>query len=409
MKVVSGDMLWSNVNKVANKYTYLSDDIECDVLIIGAGITGAIAAYYFSQASVNTVIVDKNIVGYGSTRASTSILQYEIDTDLIELRSMIGEENAVKSFKLCEKAVYDIKEIINTLDDSCDFSLKECFYYATKSSQVSPLKKEFDLRKKHGFNVEFLDKQSAKERFSFPVEGGIYSKSGAAQIDPYRFTHALISKSIKNGLTVFENTEIVNVCPQNDHVVLNTNNDNKIKAKKVIIAVGYESNQYIKEKIVSLYRTFTLVTKPVKNFEGWYNQCIIRDNNDPYIYFRTTGDNRIIVGGEDEKIGKINSKMSNLTNDDLASNIKYNILEKKLRSYFPNINDIEIEYKFSGLFGVTKDELPYIGEYKDMPNCFFSLGYGANGILYSILGGQLLRDLYFGINKPELHLFRFNR
>ncbi|QZY54548.1 NAD(P)/FAD-dependent oxidoreductase [Crassaminicella profunda] len=409
MKLVAGNMLWTNINKIPNQYNYLNESITCDVLVIGGGISGAIAAYYLTKSGVNTVLVDKNIIGYGSTSGSTSILQYEIDTDLHGLISMIGEKKGVKSFELCKEAVYDIEKIINDLEDDCDFSLTECFYYATKASMVSSLKKEFDARKKHGFHVEFLDKKDAQKRFSFPVEGGIYSKFGAAQIDPYRFTHALIAKAVKNKLKVYENTEITNIYPKEEHVLLETKNHFNIQAKKVIIATGYEGRKYIKEKIVHLLRTFTLVTKPVKNFNGWFHQCIIRDNNDPYTYLRITGDKRIIIGGEDEKVGGINSKMSNLSNDDLVSNKKYELLLNRLKSYFPEIKDIAPEYQFSGLFGVTKDGLPYIGEYKDFPNCYFSLGYGANGILYSILGGQLLRDSILGKDRPELELFRFNR
>ncbi len=409
MKLKTGDMLWTNINKIPNKYTYLSNNIECDVCIIGAGITGAIAAYYLTKEGVNTVLIDKNIVGYGSTAASTSIIQYEIDIDILGLKGFIGEQNAVQCFKLCEKAVYDIENIINNLEDKCDFSLKECFYYATKPSKLKTLEKEFNLRKQHGFNVEYLNKENAREKFSFNTEGGIYSKSGAAQIDPYRFTHTLIAESVKNGLTVYENTNVTQVSPNKDNVLLKTINNFNITAKKVIFATGYESKQYIDKQIVDLYRTFTIVTKPVRTFDGWHHTCIIRDNNDPYTYIRTTGDNRIIIGGEDEKVGGQTSKMSCLTNEDPTSIKKYNVLLQKIRNYFPKINDIDIEYKFSGLFGVTKDELPYIGEYHNMPHCYFSLGYGSNGIIYAMLGGQLLKDLYLGNHRPELNLFAFDR
>lgn len=409
MKLVAGDMLWTNINKIPDKYTYLSNDIECDALIIGGGVTGAIIAYYLTKEGIDTVLVDKNIIGYGSTRASTAILQYEVDTDLYGLSHMIGEEKAAKCFELSEKAVFDIRDIVNELDDDCDFMLKECFYYTSNSSHISLLKKEFDLRKKHGFNVEFIDKNNAKDKFSFPIEAGIYSKSGGALIDPYKFTRALIKKSIKNGLKVYENTEINIIQSESNHVYLKTPNDFSIKAKKVIMAAGYESKKYIDRGILNITRTFNLVTKPIKEFNGWHNKCIIRDDNDPYIYFRTTADNRIIVGGEDEKVGKETSKMSNLTNEDLVSIKKYDILLKKLKDFFPDIKDIEVEYKFSGLFGVTKDGLPYIGEYSKMPNCYFALAYGSNGIVNGILCGQLIKDLYLNNKRDELDLFKFDR
>ncbi|PKM85946.1 MAG: FAD-binding oxidoreductase [Firmicutes bacterium HGW-Firmicutes-12] len=409
MKLVAGNMLWTSIDKIPNKYTYLSDHVECDALIIGGGISGAITAYYYTKAGINTVLVDKNIIGYGSTRASTSILQYEIDTDLLGLIGMKGVDNAVKCFKLCENAVYEIERIVKEEQFDCDFSLKECFYYTANSSEISFMRKECEARKEHGFAVEFLDKESAKERFSFNVEGGIYSNAGAAQINPYRFNRLLISKAVENGLKVFENTEISNIYPHDNNVSLVTNNDFKITAKKVVIATGYEARRQIKEKIINFSRTFTIVTKPVKSFDGWYNKCLIRDYNNPYIYLRTTGDDRIIIGGEDEKIGGEDSNMSNLSGDNLVSTMKYETLQQKLGSLFPLIKDVEIEYKFNGLFGETKDGLPYIGEYQGHPNCYFTLGYGANGILYTIIGGQLLRELFLGNRKPELELFKFNR
>ncbi|WZL72364.1 hypothetical protein QBE52_14890 [Clostridiaceae bacterium 35-E11] len=49
MKLVAGNTLWTNINKIPNKYTYLNDHITCDVLIIGAGVSGAIASYYLTK------------------------------------------------------------------------------------------------------------------------------------------------------------------------------------------------------------------------------------------------------------------------------------------------------------------------------------------------------------------------
>ncbi|WDC83677.1 hypothetical protein PL321_13945 [Caloramator sp. mosi_1] len=48
MKLVSYNPIWTNKNSIINKYTYLSKNEECDILIIGAGITGAILSYYLS-------------------------------------------------------------------------------------------------------------------------------------------------------------------------------------------------------------------------------------------------------------------------------------------------------------------------------------------------------------------------
>ncbi|MCX7709263.1 MAG: FAD-binding oxidoreductase [Clostridia bacterium] len=409
MNLVSGKLLWTNTSPIPYKYMYLSEDIECEIAVVGAGVIGAICAYYLTEAGIQTVLVDKNIIGYGSTSASTSILQYEVDTDLIGLKGLIGIENALRSFKLNEKAVNDIKEIIDRLRNKCDFILRECFYYTANPADEEFMQNEYTLRKENGFDVEFLDSEAATRRFSFKVQAGIYSNSGAAEINPYRFAHELIRSSVAKGLQVFENTEITYIEHTADSLLLETKNGKKIKCKKIVVATGYEATRYMKRRIAGINRTFTIVTKPVASFEGWHRRCILRDNNNPYTYLRTTLDNRIIIGGEDVKIGGINSKMSTLRNTDNFLNEKYNILENRLKSMFPAIHDIEIEYKFTGLFADTKDSLPFIGPHRHFPNHYFCLCYGSNGILYGILGGQLIRDLYLGKKPSEQGLFRFDR
>ncbi len=409
MNLVAGNTIWTEVNKIPYKYTYLSDDIECDVAIIGAGITGAICSYYLTEAGVNTVILDKNLIGFGSTSASTSILQYEVDYDLIGLKAMIGLDNALTAFRLCNKAVYDIKNIIEKFEDKCDFSLTDCFYYTFRERDVKLIKEEYEIRKKNGFSVEYIDEKNSKDKFSFPVKAGIYSTEGAAQIDPYRFTHELINQSVRKGLNVYENTEITSIDSKKDYVVFTTRNKFNIKAKKIEIAEGFESPKYIDKKICTLYRSFTIATKSNVEVDKWSNRCIIRDTENPYTYVRSTSDNRIIIGGEDEKVGGKNSQMANLTDVEPICKIKYDILYNRLKSMFPSVGDVEIEYSFNGLFADTKDGLPYVGEYAKMPNCYFCLGYGSNGIIYAILCGQIIRDLYLGNYSSQYELFKLDR
>jgi glycine/D-amino acid oxidase-like deaminating enzyme len=409
MNFVSTNTYWNAINGVPKKYDYLSDDIECDVVIIGAGITGASCAYYFSDEGINTVIVDKNIIGYGSTRASTSILQYEIDTNIVGLKGSIGIDNAVTAFKLCEKALYDVEGIIKRLEDDCAFEIHDCLYYTDSYADVDMMREEFTLRKQYGFDVEFIDEDKGKNRFAFPIKAGIYSKNLAGEIDPYRFTHGLISSAEQKGLRVFENTEIIDIKKFGDHKILRTKNEFEIKAKKIIVAQGYGSRKYINKKTATLTRTFTIVTEPVEKIEEWYSKCIIRDAKKLYNYLRPTQDNRIIIGGEDLDVGGDHSKMADLSNDDPVAIQKYKILEQKLKNFFPSLKDVKIEYSFNGLFGDTKDSLPYFGEYKDISDTYFNLSYGANGILYTIFGAQMLRDLYLGDTRPEFELFSLKR
>lgn len=286
------------------------------------------------------------------------------------------------------------------MENKCGFTRRESLYFTQDKNKIEKFKEEYKIRRAADFDVEFLDKNTAKNRFSFEIEAGIYSKCGGAEIDPYQFAHELIKDSIKRKLIVYENTQVTKYQYKNNKVIIYTNKNKKIVASNVVICTGYQAQKLLKEKVVSLNTSYTIATKPVDNFDGWYNKCIIRNDCNPYNYLRTTQDNRIIIGGEDVPI---------VNPPEFLNKEKYLKLEEKLKNLFPNIN-FQVEYKFHGIFGDTYDGLPYIGTHPDFKNFYFALGYGSNGILYSIIAGQMIRDLiaYNKVNN-DIYLYSFLR
>ena len=129
---------------------------------------------------------------------------------------------------------------------------------------------------------------------------------------------------------------------------------------------------------------------------------LLRDNKDPYNYYRTTKDNRIIAGGEDVNF------IPDINNEDNGKE-KYAILEQRLKKMFPFIENIEEQYKYCGAFASTNDNLGFLGKDLEKPQLWYCLGYGANGILFAILGGVMLSELYCGNYNEDLELFRVDR
>ena len=402
MKVqyVQGKPIFTSINKDKRQFKYLDYDLETDVCIIGGGVTGAIAGYYFSKNNVPSVIIDKKRIAHLSTSVTTSLLQYELDDKLSDLTEYTTIKNAIKSYNLGLKALDEIEEFINTYGNECLYEKKDTLLYTDKKDEVNGLKQEFDLRLKNGFDVEYID--DTNNPFSFDVKAGIISKNGGAQLDPFRFTHQLIKVSESIGLKVFENTEAVRINYLNDGVEVITEYGYKIKCKKIIVATGYNTNLFTKRNFATMTTTFNVATAPVNNFDGWNNKILIRDNNDPYNYLRTTPDNRLIIGGED-------ISFSPGIFDSETASIKYNILENRLKSMFPSIRDIIVDYRYCGAFASTPDNLGFIGPDPNHPNLWYCLGYGANGILFAILGGMWLSDLYLGKTNSDMDLFKINR
>lgn len=175
----------------------------------------------------------------------------------------------------------------------------------------------------------------------------------------------------------------------------------KIKCGYVIIATGFEAGQFLPQKIMDLTSTYALVSHPVASEHLWPTHCLIWETADPYLYIRTTDKNRIIVGGEDEKFSDPQRRDSLLRK-------KTRILERKVRKLFPDL-PFETEMVWCGTFSTTKDGLPFIGNWPDKERMFFDLGYGGNGITFSMIGAQIICRQLQGMKDERSGIFGYER
>lgn len=400
IQYVKGTPVFTAINKVETQYPYLTEDITTDVLVIGGGVTGAICAYYFAKNNIDVVVLEKGRIAHCSTSVTTSLLQYELDSKLAELNGPTTLENAVKSYKLGVVALDEIAKFIDEYGNKCDYIKRDTLFYTSKSLEKKEVIEEYNLRKENGFPVEFIDELN--NTFGFDVKAGIIAKDGGAEIDPFKYTHNLLEVVTDLGGRVYENSEAVKATYFEDYVEVESVYGHKVKAKKIIVATGYNTRQFTARNFAQKSTTYNIVTKPVKKICGWKDNVLIRDNEKVYNYLRTTPDNRLIIGGEDVNF------IPEINNDKIAEE-KYKILEQRLKSMFPEITDIEVEYKYRGCFASTSDNLGFVGPDPVNSNLWYCLGYGANGILFAVLGGMMLSKLYNGEECQYMKLFKVDR
>lgn len=400
MDLKSGYPFWLIKYGLPFNYGDLQQNLNTEVVIMGAGISGALTAFYLVKAGVSCIVIDTRPIGLGSTCASTSLLQYEIDVPLCELKKTIGLENAVTAYKLGVEAIDSLQQIVNEIGYG-DFETKKSLYYAAKKKDDSFIKEEYQIRKENGLDVTLLSAADIDSMFHFKSTSGILSGK-AAQTNAYCFTHALHQFNIKNGCKVYERTEATEIIHNEKDVQLTTKNGYKLGCKKLVYATGYEAVNYVDRKIVKLNSTFAICSEPMQpdQIPGIW-EALIWNTADPYLYMRTTIDNRIILGGRDEKF-------YNPVKRDKLLQKKQAQLEEDFLKLFPSAK-FETAFSWTGTFGTTEDGLPFIGEYKKLPNSYFALGFGGNGITFSLMAAKYISETYVDANKKIPAIFSFER
>ena len=401
MDLKSNEPFWLVKNGILNSYPSLKEPVECEVLVIGGGITGSLIAHQMVKDGYETVLIDRREIGNGSTSATTSMLQYEIDVPLYELIDQIGEEGAVKAYKACSKSIDDLDKITQELNSEAGFERKESLYYASKKKDVSWLKNEFEARKNAGFNVKWIEKEEILERYEFEnTFGGILSSQGAS-VDAFHLAHELLEYNSKKGLRVYDKTEMDSVEIKKGFNLVTTKTGQKIKAQKIIYAIGYESAHLIKEKFVDLKSTFAMVSEIDEKGSEKLNNTLFWNTSDPYLYMRTTSDGRVLIGGGDEDFRDPEKR-------DAMIDKKEKEILRDLKDLLPNYH-FYTDFTWAGTFGETKDGLPYISEHKDFPNSYFVLGFGGNGITFSVTGMEMASAFMKNKNHPLTEYFKFGR
>jgi glycine/D-amino acid oxidase-like deaminating enzyme len=203
------------------------------------------------------------------------------------------------------------------------------------------------------------------------------------------------------GLRAYGGTQIGQFEHGRSGVVLHTDRGARVTARKLVVAAGYESQQYLRRTLVKLRSTYALATASLEHFDERYQQALIWETGHPYHYLRTTRDQRIIIGGEDEDL-------VNAASRDRVIHTKVQALQTKIAKWFPELS-VKTDYAWAGTFGETKDGLPFIGSVRGLDNVLFALCYGANGTNFGILAANLIRDRILGRRNPDASLFSLDR
>ena len=400
MNLTSTHPFWSVNNGLPANYPSLQRDVSCDAVVIGGGITGALVAVHLVEAGVKTLLIDKRDIGTGSTSASTALLQYEIDVPLRELIQKVGPAAATRSYQLCRESIGKLERLAARLKIDCGFERKPSLFLARHQREISELREEFQLRRKMGLELEFYDAAAIQKRFPFSRPAALFSQDGG-QVDPHRLTHGLLAAGKRAGLEVCDRTEMKRLEQIRRGVRISTHNGYKITARRAVIAAGFESKALLKGEAGTLKSTYALISEPLPKIAEWHRQCLIWDSGSPYLYLRTTTEGRVIVGGEDEDF--VNAKRR----DALISQ-KTRTLVKKFGRLFPDVS-LEVAFAWAGTFGETKDGLAYIGVHRKFPHTYFALGYGGNGITFSLIAAEIIRDGFLGRKNHDASIFRFGR
>ena len=367
-----------------------------DVCIIGAGLAGLSTAYYLAKNGVTVAIVDKAEIGAKTSGHTTAKITLQHGLIYDYLINTFGFDFALSYFRANEKAISNIKHIIDSENIDCDFEYRNNYIYTTFQDDLTKIHNE--IKAVNSLANETYAQFIKETSLPFKIVGAIETKN-QAQFHPTKYMYGL-AKAIQNyGGLIFTNTLVTDVQKYGDGYITYAN-DYTIKSKYIVIASHYPFINFPGFYFSKMYQSTSYVVaietdKKLPN--GMYiNTC------EPVLSFRTAkqqnGKELLIVSGGDHKTGY---------SPDSENFYGYKYVEEQAKKYFP---DCKILYKWDTRDCITLDKIPYIGEFSMfMPNAYVATGFNKWGMTSSNIAANIIKDEILGYKNLYSTTFDSNR
>ena len=361
----------------------LDKDIECDVLIIGGGITGISSAYFLKDSNLNVCLIEKDHVGCGATSNTTGKLTYMQDLIYHNMK----KDDAKKYLDSQKEAIRIVKDIVCKNNIECNLEATNSYVFTDEYSKINNFKKEEFIYNELGIKYKSGNKIPVKFQSIYSLKTG-----GSYVFHPLKYLYALKKILINSGIKIYENTKAIDIDKKDDYYVVRTE-FNKINTKYVVVATQYPffvipyltpfktcvEKSYIVSGLVDKNKKFQAISnlKPIHSIRYYTNK------NKTYIMY-SSGSHKITehICEEDNYKAQVNKFKKEFNSD-----IKY---------YFLN-QDV-----------MTDDGMPLIGRINNS-NLLIATGYNKWGMTNGTIAGKIICDIIMNKDNEYISLFDVHR
>jgi glycine/D-amino acid oxidase-like deaminating enzyme len=365
--------------------------------VVGAGISGALMANELTQLGCDVLILDRREPVHGSTLASSALLEFELDVPLYLLARRLGTARAARAYRRSLRSVERMADLVRDLHLRCGFEARRSLYLSGDEHGHRALASEVEARARAGIGGRFLDAKALWHDYAIERTGAIES-DGCAVVNPVQLAAGLLRRAIGRGTRLCSPADVRHVRATRRRVHVETADGWIVDARAVVFCTGYELVEGLELPHHRVKSTWAVATRKVRAIPTWLSTTTVWEASDPYLYLRTTGDGRIIAGGDDVASSAMHT-------DATLLDAKAATLMDKMVELLPTL-EFELSHAWAGAFGESPTGLPLVDRVPGIPGAYLVAGFGGNGITHSVTAAEVVAGWITGRTDPDASLYR---
>ncbi|MCC9022532.1 FAD-dependent oxidoreductase [Bacillus nakamurai] len=381
---------WRNSADIPS-FPALTEDTECDVAVIGGGITGLTTAYELTKRGFRVAVIEADQILNGTTAGTTAKITAQHDFIYADLIQQLGLTSARLYFEAHLHAMDYMKQLIKDNSIACELTAQDAYLYTNTESGVKNIRSEQEAYTKLGIEHELV------KELPVPVDCKLgLAMKNQAHFHPLLYASSLVQEMVKRDARIYEQTAAIDIKKEPQPEVV-TKNRHGVKCKYIVCSSHFPfydgGGLYAARMYAS--RSYVLAVKPKHPYpEGMF--LSIDKPSRSLRYTTMKGEKLVLVGGESHKTGQGKPPSEHY---------------EALKQFAEDTIGIEsIPYHWSAQDLVTIDKIPFIGPISgNEEHILAATGFKKWGMTSSALAASLLADRIENKKNPFSSLFTPSR
>ncbi|MFZ9627805.1 MAG: NAD(P)/FAD-dependent oxidoreductase [Ilumatobacteraceae bacterium] len=374
----------------------LDTDLQCDVAIVGAGLTGLWTAYSLVTAdpSLRIAVVERDIVGFGASGRNGGWASAGIAGSPGRYARQHGVDAVRRATRATNDAVDEIGRVVALERIDCAYAKQGTLTVVTSEPQRARLLAAHEASRSNGTHNDDDQLLTAEgvarhARVAGTLAGAFTPH--CAGVDPARLTRGLAEACERHGVRIYEQTAVHDLHPGHLHT-----DHGAVRADIVLRTTESYTVQLPGHRRDYLPLTSLMIaTEPlpagVWDELGWPRGMTMKDKRHLFFYAQRTDDDRIAIGGRGAPYAL---RRSMDASREQAPDVRAR-LANVIRTHFPAAADAAITHHWGGTLAVPRDWTSAV-HYDPASRTGWAGGYSGHGVVAAHLSGRTLADLVLG-------------
>lgn len=397
--------LWRDTNR---RFHFPSPvtDIGCDVLVVGAGLSGLWTAHHLLRLdpSLQVVIVDAMQPGYGASGRNGGWCSALLPMSPRRTVSLFGPEGASDLRRAMESTVTDIGTYVAESASDAGWVMSGSLTVATNEHQAERLRAGISEWHESGATgVSWLGAGELLDRVRIPGALGGLLDPHCAVLNPYRLVDRLVQDAVDAGVRIFGDTRAVRIgngfaeVRSGDGICF-------VTAERTVVATeAFTTRLPGHARSSAPVYSYVIATDPlpddVWDAIGWDGREALAEGTHMVSYAQRTADGRILMGGR----GAPYAFGSDIHAERDTHRRVHARLEENLRRLFPAASRARVSHRWGGAVAVPRDWRPSVRT-DDRSGAILLGGYAGDGVTLSHLAARIAAHRVVGVDSPCLSL-----